>query len=395
MSDPSLRKALEDELAANPEDLATHAAYADLLHEQGDPRGEFIQVQIALEDPDLEPERRCELQQRELDLMAAHTEDWLGPLAPHLIEEKGVRLNFCRGWLDTLEIDSLSLAAARALRDAPQARLLRSLAVEDGADSATPLPDDEVPEDDFERGFWPLVGSAALANVRTCRLGSDDGDDYMGYTCNLYTSVVVPLVRSMPRLEELAVFAKSYELTDLFTLPTLRRLRILKVHHASELHRLDVLAANPAFAHLTHLHLHPHHMEWLSDEDRAAGFHDEEGYLPLAVLRPFFRSPNLPHLTHLQLRLSSMGDEGCKELLESGLLARLVSLDLRHGRIGDAGAALLVDCPDLGRLRWLDLSYNALSDAGVQRLRTRGVPGRFDNQHQPGDEEYLTEGEFE
>jgi uncharacterized protein (TIGR02996 family) len=402
MSDPSLRKALEDELAANPDDLATHAAYADLLDEQGDPRGEFIQVQIALEDPDLDSDRRRELQQRELDLLAAHTEAWLGPLAPLLIEDKGVRFSFRRGWLDTLEIEGLSLDEARALRDASQARLLRHLSIEDGSDSAPPLPDDDVPENDYEPGFWPLVGSAALANVRTCRIGRDDGDDYQGYDCNLYTSVVVPLVRSMPRLEELAVFAKAYNLTDLFTLPTLRRLRVLKVHHASQLHRLDVLAANPAFAHLTHLLLHPHHMEWLQDEERAAGFREEEGYLPLAVIRPFFRSPNLPHLTHLRLRLSSTGDEGCKELVESGVLGRLKSLDLRHGRVTDAGARLLAGRPELGKLEWLDLSYNSLSAAGVELVRGLGVPGRLDNQHDPsqavqmtGAEEYLTEGEFE
>src|SRR5437588_12640993 len=107
MSEPSLRRALEDELAANPEDLATHAAYADLLSEEGDRRGEFIQVQIALEDPELQPERRQQLQQRELDLLAGHLEEWLGPLGPLLVGVEGVKLSMRRGWLDTLEIDDL------------------------------------------------------------------------------------------------------------------------------------------------------------------------------------------------------------------------------------------------------------------------------------------------
>src|SRR5581483_12257097 len=47
----ALRQAMEQSLAANPDDLATHMAYADHLVELGDPRGEFIQVQLALEDP--------------------------------------------------------------------------------------------------------------------------------------------------------------------------------------------------------------------------------------------------------------------------------------------------------------------------------------------------------
>src|SRR5947209_52234 len=103
MSDHSLRKALQDELAASPDDLATR-----------------------------------------------------------------------RGWADSLEINRLSLALARALRDAPQARLLRHLGVDDAEDEETPLPDDEVPENENQRGFWPLVGSAALANLRSFRMGIDD-----------------------------------------------------------------------------------------------------------------------------------------------------------------------------------------------------------------------------
>src|SRR4051794_40635856 len=61
----SLGEALEAELAANPDDLATHMAYADYLQEQGDPRGEFIRVQLALEDPAKPPAERTKLQQQE------------------------------------------------------------------------------------------------------------------------------------------------------------------------------------------------------------------------------------------------------------------------------------------------------------------------------------------
>ena len=39
---PDLRAALEAALADNPEDLAGHAAHADLLAERDDPRGEFL-----------------------------------------------------------------------------------------------------------------------------------------------------------------------------------------------------------------------------------------------------------------------------------------------------------------------------------------------------------------
>src|SRR5215207_9293521 len=84
MSD-HLRDAMEAALHDDPDDLATHRAYADLLCEEGDPRGEFIQVQLALEDESLSPEQRQRLRAREAALLAAHEREWLGELAPWLL----------------------------------------------------------------------------------------------------------------------------------------------------------------------------------------------------------------------------------------------------------------------------------------------------------------------
>jgi uncharacterized protein (TIGR02996 family) len=84
----SLREALEAALAENPDDLAAHMAYADYLQEQGDPRGEFIQVQLALEDPAKSAAQRKELTRREEKLLKEHEKEWLGDLAPHLLSPK-------------------------------------------------------------------------------------------------------------------------------------------------------------------------------------------------------------------------------------------------------------------------------------------------------------------
>ena len=70
MSD--LRAALEAALAEDFDDLAAHAAYADLLTEMGDPRGELIQVQLALEDVGCIGAGRAELERREEELLGAH-----------------------------------------------------------------------------------------------------------------------------------------------------------------------------------------------------------------------------------------------------------------------------------------------------------------------------------
>src|SRR5438034_6067161 len=97
----ALRRALEDALAENPDDRAAHAAYADLLSEQGDPRGELIQVQLALEDPSLSAAERDRLGGREQALLAEHSAAWLGSLAAHLRDpDLGERLwthRFARG----------------------------------------------------------------------------------------------------------------------------------------------------------------------------------------------------------------------------------------------------------------------------------------------------------
>src|SRR5437016_1919103 len=81
----NLRKALESALVENPDDLSSHMAYADYLSEQGDPRGEFIQVQLALEDESHSAVERRRLRKRESDLLKAHEREWLGELAPLLL----------------------------------------------------------------------------------------------------------------------------------------------------------------------------------------------------------------------------------------------------------------------------------------------------------------------
>src|SRR6516165_11926443 len=64
-----LQRSLEEALVENPDDLAAHSAYADYLSEQGDPGGELIQVQLALEDAGRPAEERKQLRKREAELL--------------------------------------------------------------------------------------------------------------------------------------------------------------------------------------------------------------------------------------------------------------------------------------------------------------------------------------
>src|SRR4051794_27599896 len=75
MMNPKLREALEAALIENPDDVAAHMAYADLLSEDDDPRGEFIQVQLALEDEKLPVRERKQLERRERELLTENFRD--------------------------------------------------------------------------------------------------------------------------------------------------------------------------------------------------------------------------------------------------------------------------------------------------------------------------------
>jgi uncharacterized protein (TIGR02996 family) len=412
-----LAQALEEALVENPDDLATHAAYADLMSEHGDPRGEFIQVQLALEDESLPKRDRSKLKKREQELLEAHQREWLGELGPFCLGEIkhepeyeapiARAFAFRRGWLDSLDFRNLTVPLARALRSAPEGRLLRELRIQSAGDySGDYEPEDGKPERELSdaRGLCPLVTADFLTNVRVFHLGEDQGDDYQKYNCYMHTTKAVEVIRRMPRLEELRLFANGFDVNAIFRLKTLTELRVLQLYHCRRVYRLQLLAKNSAFANLTHLLIHPHHIgAWWHNgvNDEAAGYRREDGFLPLSDIRPLLRSKHLRKLTHLQLRCSTLGDTGCEEIVASGILERLTWLDLRHGCITDEGARTLAECSAVKNLEWLDLDRNALSPDGIALIQSLGIPCRCEDQqteaelNQDWEPQYLCEGEFE
>src|SRR5262245_50775957 len=246
-----MREAFEEALAADPDDRATHAAYADWLSEQpaesDRARGEFVAVRLALEDGSLSAGQRKRLRRREAELLSAHQRGWLGELAPFLLDgeltewdasgsgydrvpafrhepppwhPKGEAFqplgspppppHFRRGWLDRIHVPHLSVFLSRALRLAPQARLLRELSIDEVSErSGSVVPEDGVLDGEYSAGHCPLADAPALANVRVFRLGPDQGDDYRNYRCYLRSSLIPAVVRQMPRLEELRLFAND------------------------------------------------------------------------------------------------------------------------------------------------------------------------------------------
>jgi uncharacterized protein (TIGR02996 family) len=390
--------ALEQALAEDPDDLAAHSAYADYLTEQGHPRGELIQVQLALEDEGKSAAERKRLREQEEKLLKAHARDWLGELGPFLLEGRdqdwAPRYRFARGWLDSLEIASLPLSFSRALARAPQARLLRHLVIE----STVPLEEDEdaagedvldnLPEgaDEREAPLCPLLKSANFKNVRGLQLGEQVEEMESTHLCAY--GVVVPLVKGMPRLEELYLLAhmSDDDLAALFGLKGLRNLRALQVYHVEHGYPLAVLARNASLGRLTSLWLRPHGL--------GCNVPPSGAYIDLDGVRAVLRSPHLKALTHLRVQLCNMGDRGCEEIVRSGALKRLKVLELQYGEITDEGARLLAACPDLRNLELLDLSYNSLTYAGREALAAVPIQVRADGQFRDADG-YLMYGDME
>lgn len=403
------RRALEQAILDDPEDRGAHAAYADFLTEQGDPQGEFISVQLALEDPGLAAAARKKLQRRERDLLRAHQDEWVGewasltrPTGPEgrgQLDFPGPKpFRFIRGILAEVTLDEITVECARAFVASPQTRLVRRLFLggfayqepgEYDAGGFTFGPQEESFPSQVVFPQWPH-----FPNLRVFQFGWTSDEEYgefCHFQCHLWGRGVLDLVRQMHRLEEVHVFADGVDVGGLFGLKTLKNLRVLQLYH-NWTHPLEKLARNAAFGRLTHLLIHP--------KARGAWTRPEgEPYIKEPGVRAVLRSPHLQNLTHLRLRLTDIGDAGCAALVRCGILKQLKVLDLRHGCISDKGARTLAACPDLKNLDLLDLSRNELTRTGIVALEAVGIPVRTEHQHGPttslDDRQYLYEGDYE
>lgn len=410
-------------LTDNPDDRAGWCAYADWLVEHGDPRGEFMQTQLALEDEARPKTERDALRKKEADLLKRYEKQWLGTLAdafdrgPEEEEDDedystGAEPVWRRGVLAGLVVNRLSTALAQALVDDPAARFVRELRVHDtmyhyyGGDipkqpePRVPLPTGVDARNRSE--LFEFIGSDFLTNLRVFQYGDEIPPEDGWCDCHAYASGFEHIAAGMRRIEVLDLYCKGYGTRALLSLPNLTYLRELRVYHqyGSEnarrgvpgyAYQLEALAGNSALANLTRLEFHPHCAE--------GGYGgDEASYLPLEQVRHLFLSPHLTKLTHLQIRLSDMGDDGIREIIGSGILKRLKWLDLRHGAVTDEGAALLAACPDAKNLDRIDLSRNAVSGAALAALRKAGVNAVANKpmtQTELESREYLREGDFE
>ena len=137
----STRQALEDYLAANPDDIAAHSAYADWLTENDDPRGEYIRLLLALENPHLTAGEVETITNAVTKLGKKHQYEWLGSFQKFAdvnwwpYQSKGrivtgyQRTRMVRGWIHELRLEQPSDENWAALLTCPIMRMIQVLNV--------------------------------------------------------------------------------------------------------------------------------------------------------------------------------------------------------------------------------------------------------------------------
>jgi uncharacterized protein (TIGR02996 family) len=410
-----LRQALESALVESPDDLATHSAYADHLTEQGDPRGEFIQTQLALENPALSAQERKKLEKRESELLTQYGKQWLGDLGRFLVGDwsgvdKPYHFVFHRGWLDLVRVLPVPEAIFTTLAQCPEARLLRRLEIVYDMryhpfgfdDFVEPLNEVLTEDEQLDPGTFylsdaltvlpPLLESPYLASLRAFTIGfggtAEPGHSTMVNPFGDCTAQqVVQLLAKCPRLDELYLNTAVTGINHLFAAPELGHLHVFQYYYGTDYssnrpsnsYPLKTLATNKSLQRLTTLRL-------LAGRDTTIALDELEAVL---------RSTHLPALTHLQVRMTSYGDEGARRIIQSGALKRLKHLDIGYGNLTNEGARLLAACPDLKHLDTLDVTRNALMDDGIAALRATGVNVVADNQHAVDEDDFLFAVDFE
>jgi uncharacterized protein (TIGR02996 family) len=328
------------DIIANPDDDNLRLIYADYLDERGDPRGEFIRVQIELarlapgQDVDsrrgfveggtlstanrvecvlaqvtaeragLAHGRYPELKRREADLLDAHGERWAEPVRPFVLHDACVPSRmFRRGFIERVQVEPVVL-------------------VEHGAVLFRQAPIVDVTLGGSFEADEPIAEALALPALGRLNALGVCGFDVPG--------PVLAALADARHLSRLSWLALQVELGDA---------------------EAQTLANLPHLASLTDLHL---------EENNIGPY----GVAALAA------SPHLGRLAGLYLGWNPVGNEGLAYLGASPLLDRLTTLDLGWCHIGDSPEVVaLLESPCLAGLTTLYLADNfRLQPAEVQAL---------------------------
>ena len=130
------------------------------------------------------PAERKRLAKREKDLLKKHQREWLGPLAPFLLDNEGdtgATYRLARGWIASLTVPYLTAELRDVIARSPQLKVLTELHIESQI---------------YERDcVGQLAKSPYLGAVRVLKLGQDAEEESEGFRFpagGLFTSAKIP-----------------------------------------------------------------------------------------------------------------------------------------------------------------------------------------------------------
>ena len=295
-------------IRAYPDDDAPRLVFADWLDEQGDPRGAFIRVQLALAqlevDPGAErlnrPERealRARLLATQQELLDAHEEEWTAPFRRY-----ATRPRFHRGFVEEVNVDAHN----------------------------------------FVRHAHELFAAGPLRHIYLLDIG---GMLPAVFQCPLLSRLTALTIHASHAGEPLArAVARSEYLRGL------RRLDLSR--NRFEADAAEQLASSTALAGLEELDL-------------------RENELGEAGARALAASPHLANVRVLELRGNRIGPPGAEAVAGSTRLTSLHRLGLAENDIGSPRIQSVARAYDLLRVPVLDLSMNEIGPAGLLALLNR------------------------
>jgi uncharacterized protein (TIGR02996 family) len=393
-----------DRVCADPDDDAPRLIYADWLDERGDPRGEFIRIQIALARMPAGDPVAAPLRDREAVLLARHHARWSARL-------KGVAgwTEFGRGFVETVNIEARTFLhrAADLFRLAP-VRHVRLLDVGSTLGRLTDCPflarlaaltiyaqhiDEKLTRALSE---CPHLDNLRALNVGRNRVG-DRGAERLAWSPRFRRLTALDLSDNAIGDTGLGAVAESNNLSGLESLE-LRRNEVTRIG-------LGYLCASGALVNLRQVGLALNHVgsphEWtpppagsaalatldlgdnglagdtvgivtalpgLQDLSRLDLGHNEVGNAGAAALA---RWPGAASLRRLNLPDNRIGDDGARALARSTYFHQLTDLDLSDNPIHDPGAFALLNAPGLPRVRRLGLPRLGLTPQMRRALAAR------------------------
>jgi uncharacterized protein (TIGR02996 family) len=297
----STRSVLLAAIIADPDSRAARQVYADLLQEEGDPRGDFIATQLARSALKTRAGVKA-LLAREEELLKKHRKKWIAFAAA-----KGARWEFRDGFAEKLSLDAADLVRAGAAIFATEPVVELSVWKIDG--------------------LAPVLALPGLARIRHLTLARSrlSADDIAALAASPHLGAVELLDLSESGLGDdgLATLARSH------AFPRLRDLRL----RSCELGPAGIVALVDA--------------PWAPGLAALDLFINDIGDTGARALAT---STRLPVLASLVLTHNKITDDALAELLASPVVARLEHLDLA-GNLSESGIMRMRE--RLGKvLRW-------------------------------------------